>query len=108
MIVDVDVELVEAQLLALSRASSAMLIHSDRGEDQLMVELAGAVASSAHALIMMFDAQESIDSADGVPASKPDTDDPETCGHSMYFELPGQMMCRTCGASRTAEGWVVI
>jgi len=110
VIVDVDVAMVEAQLLTISRLSTGMLLHADRIEDREMVEMAGAMASAASCLIMMFDAQESVDAADGIPIHRPDTDDPETCGHSQVFDLPGgqQELCQTCGASRNPDGsWSV-
>lgn len=34
--------------------------------------------------------------------------DPETCGHPFHIDLPGQTMCRDCGASRNPDGsWSV-
>lgn len=40
-------------------------------------------------------------------------DDPEMCGHNPpYFDLPGQTMCQSCGASRLIDGdqttWAVL
>lgn len=43
--------------------------------------------------------------ADLEPTQNPiATDDPETCQHPRTFDLPGQTMCQTCGASELPDG----
>jgi hypothetical protein len=36
------------------------------------------------------------------------TTDPATCGHPETFDLPGQIMCASCGASKVGDGWAVL
>jgi hypothetical protein len=111
--VDIDVEMVEVLLLNLSRNASAMMIHGDRIEDPLMIELANGTSAATHALIHLFaevvDVRSGDDPTDDdIPDTKIDTDDIATCGHSTVWDINGQSMCSTCGGSRTSTGWAVL
>jgi hypothetical protein len=84
------------QAVAAGYSSSAVLaaIHSAQ--------------ASVQALSMVLDAVLPLD----VPDTEPElgaSDDPATCGHPETFPFPADSLCRSCGATRGADGvWGVL
>jgi hypothetical protein len=103
VIVDVDEELLTAQLVTAIKAL----------EDPIDPATARAALT---AVAIMVDHWENlsgeddggVEEADLLPPPLVATKDPTTCGHPNIYNLPSQIMCVSCGASQNPdETWSV-
>jgi hypothetical protein len=103
IVVETDPDLLIAQLVALSEALVAMNTLVEETESPVLIAQHHSAKAAANALFVMIEAWDlgsvpgDEDDEDG---QRPATKDPETCGHPQHFNLPGQTMCASCGASQ--------
>ena len=104
MWVEVDAELTMAMVETIQGALETMeALEDDQNGDARRAALITAKRAAVGLGIVVggwwLKLEEEADQLDPIA-----TDDPETCEHPPpYFELPGQTMCKHCGASRVED-----
>jgi hypothetical protein len=110
MFVDLDVDLVLALIGVVNGSLDCLDSLGDdcNNPDALSGALRAAKASGA-ALTILFGNVVGVAGEELEEELSAATDDPKTCGHPESFPLPGQKMCKSCGASELGDGtWAVL
>jgi hypothetical protein len=98
VIIEIDPEL----LMALVNIVDGNVEVLEEGYSAIAVKAVRSAVNGLQVLVGGWCATIEFDDEEEV-AVQIATDDPATCGHPRTLDLPGQLMCATCGASHNED-----